>query len=146
MALMLTIIGLARLTSRDEFLIMRDMSTTGSAALADSAGTAARVRAVLVQALGTAETGVTSVARRLTVHPRALQRRLAAEGTTFAALLDDVRREATHRYLTTTDLPMSRIAQLVDLAEQAVLTRCCRRWWGLPPTAVRRAGPAAPRR
>ncbi|NYG55975.1 AraC family transcriptional regulator [Nocardioides perillae] len=99
----------------------------------------ARVHAAVAQALGTAEVELPAVARLLAVHPRTLQRRLAGEGTTFAAVVDEVRRDTAWRYLTTTDLPLGQVAGLVGLAEQAVLTRCCRRWFGATPTAVRRA-------
>ena len=39
-----------------------------------------------------------------------------------------------------TDLPLSQVAGLLGLAEQAVLTRACRRWFGRTPREVRRAG------
>lgn len=100
------------------------------------------VHAAVVRALGTADTDIASVARLLALHPRTLQRRLAAEGTTYAAVVDGVRRAAAHRYLTSTDVPMGQVAGLVGLAEQAVLTRCCRRWFGATPTSVRRAARA----
>jgi len=74
----------------------------------------------------------------LTIHPRTVQRRLAAEGSSFATILDTVRREEARRYLTTTDMPMSQVSSLIGLSEQATFTRCCRRWWGTTPTAVRR--------
>lgn len=44
----------------------------------------------------------------LNVHPRTLQRRLRAAGTTFAEVIDEERRTAAHRYLTGTDLPSGR--------------------------------------
>lgn len=99
----------------------------------------ARVHAAVAQALGTAEVELAAVARLLAQHPRTLQRRLAAEGTSFGAVVDEVRRDAAWRYLTTTDLPLGQVAGLVGLSEQAVLTRCCRRWFGATPSAVRRA-------
>lgn len=58
---------------------------------------------------------------------------LPPEGTTFAAVLDEVRRDAAWRYLTATDLPMNQIAGLLGLSEQSALTRCCRRWWQQSP-------------
>jgi len=94
------------------------------------------------QLLGTTAPQIDSVARLLMIHPRTLQRRLAAEHTSFAAIVDDVRRSEARRYLTTTDLPMSQIASLLGLAEQATLTRCARRWWDSTPTAIRRTGRA----
>ncbi|MFE9574849.1 AraC family transcriptional regulator [Nocardia sp. NPDC006044] len=97
-----------------------------------------QVRATVQQLLGTIAPEIGSVAKLLTVHPRTLQRRLAAEGTTFAAILDDVRRDEARRYLTTTDMPMSQVASVIGLSEQSTFTRCCRRWWGTTPTAIRR--------
>ncbi|MEY9875828.1 AraC-like DNA-binding protein [Streptacidiphilus sp. MAP12-33] len=69
---------------------------------------------------------------------RALELAAADHGTTFAQILDAERRDAAHRYLTATDLPLSQIAALLGLSEQSALTRCCRRWWAATPTAVRR--------
>ncbi|MET7767125.1 AraC family transcriptional regulator [Nocardia sp. NPDC005366] len=98
------------------------------------------VRATLRQLLGTTPPEIGVVAALLAMHPRTVQRRLAAEDTTFAAILDDVRRHEARRYLVTTDMPMSQIASLIGLSEQATFTRCARRWWGATPTAVRRDG------
>ncbi len=100
-----------------------------------------RVRVVLGQALGTAPADVAAVARRLRLHPRTLQRRLAAEGTTFEAVLDGVRRAAAHRLVTATDLPFSQVTAMVGLAEQSALSRAVRRWFGVSPRELRaRAG------
>ncbi|MET8872757.1 AraC family transcriptional regulator [Nocardia sp. NPDC004604] len=102
------------------------------------AAIAPKVRAAAQQLLGTTAPEIAAVARLLTIHPRTLQRRLAAEGSSFAAIVDTVRRDEARRYLTTTDMPMSQVASLIGLSEQATFTRCCRRWWGTTPTAVRR--------
>ncbi|MEU4996848.1 AraC family transcriptional regulator [Streptomyces sp. NPDC021622] len=96
-----------------------------------------RVRAVVARSLGTAPPEIDTVARLLKVHPRTLQRRLRDEGTTFAGIIDTERRGAARRYLTTTDLPLGQIALLLGLSEQSALNRCCRRWWGATPRAVR---------
>ncbi|MFI9009145.1 AraC family transcriptional regulator [Actinosynnema sp. NPDC053489] len=104
----------------------------------DGTTTTTRVRGVLARSLGTIAPELGAVARLVDLHPRTVQRRLAAEGTTFAAVLDDVRREAARRYLTTTDMPMSQVAGMLGLSEQSALSRCCRRWWGTTPSAVRR--------
>jgi AraC-like DNA-binding protein len=110
---------------------------------APAATTAGRVRSALQQSLGTAAPDVGSVARLLSVHPRTLQRQLAAEGTAFGTILDEVRRQQAHRYLTTTDMPLTQVAALLGLSEQSALTRCCRRWWGCTPTAIRCGAPSA---
>ncbi|MDQ1201822.1 AraC family transcriptional regulator [Rhodococcus sp. SORGH_AS_0303] len=99
---------------------------------------APRVRTILQQSLGTTPPHIDGAAHLLNLHPRTLQRRLAGEGTSFAAIVDEVRRTEAHRYLTTTSLPMSQIAAAVGLSEQSAFTRACRRWWNATPTTVRR--------
>lgn len=99
-----------------------------------------RTEGALQQLLGTGSAGIDDVARLLDLHPRTLQRRLADEGTGFASVVDGVRRDTAHRYLVTTDLPLSQVAGLLGFSEQAVLSRACRRWWGVTPREVRRRG------
>ncbi|MDN5916426.1 MAG: AraC family transcriptional regulator [Pseudonocardia sp.] len=99
-----------------------------------------RVRAALARSLGTSPARISAVARLLRMHPRTLQRHLAAEHTTFETVLDEVRRETAHRLITRTDLPFSQVTAMIGLAEQSALTRVSRRWFGDTPRAVRRAG------
>lgn len=101
-----------------------------------------QVRRALAESLGSGATTLGTVAQLLAVHPRTLQRRLAAEGLAFEAILDDVRRDAVHRYLTTTDMPLGQVAALVGFSEQSALSRAVRRWTGLSPRELRRASTA----
>ncbi len=101
---------------------------------------APRVRVSIQQTLGTTSPTIGTVAAMMSMHPRTLQRRLADENTNFATLLDDVRRHTAHRYLTTTDLPLSQVADLLGFSEQAALTHSCRRWWSATPTSIRANG------
>lgn len=78
------------------------------------------------------------VADQLAQHRRTLQRGLAARGTTFAELVDKVRREEAERYLRDTDMPLAQLAGVLGLSEQSALTRASRRWFGVPPSQVRR--------
>lgn len=100
-----------------------------------------RVRVLLGQALGSSPVHLADVARLLQLHPRTLQRQLAAEGTTFEAVLDEVRRATAHRLITGTDLPFGQVTAMVGLTEQSALTRAARRWFGHPPRTLRRATP-----
>lgn len=52
------------------------------------------VRSAVSRALGTVPARIDLVAEWLHMHPRTLQRRLAQEGTSFQAILDDVRKNA----------------------------------------------------
>ena len=105
-----------------------------------------RVTAAVQESLGTRPVEVGAVAALLALHPRTLQRRLEAEGTTFATVVDDVRRHTARRLLTTTDLAIGQVAHLVGFAEQSALSRAARRWWGESPRAVRRDARQAPDR
>jgi AraC-like DNA-binding protein len=106
---------------------------------------AGQVRLLLGQSLGSSPVGVTATARRLRTHPRTLQRRLAAENTTFEALLDEVRRAAAHRLITGTSLPFTQVTAMVGLAEQSALSRAVRRWYGLSPRQLRSTADGRPR-
>jgi AraC-like DNA-binding protein len=99
---------------------------------------ATTVRLAVGRALGTVPVRIDLVAQWMHMHPRTVQRRLAQEGTSFQAILDDVRKNTAHRLLTSSDMPLSQVASLVELAGQAVLTRAARRWFGRTPTQVRR--------
>jgi AraC-like DNA-binding protein len=79
-----------------------------------------------------------SVSRALALSPRALQLRLAEEGTTFSATVDRVQRERALVLLATSDLPITTIATRVGFSAPAGLTRAVRRWTGLSPTEYRR--------
>ena len=52
--------------------------------------------------------------------------------------LDDVRRELAERYLRDTRITLSHLARELGYAEQSVLTRSCRRWFGRGPAAYRK--------
>ncbi|MEU6136649.1 AraC family transcriptional regulator [Nocardioides sp. NPDC047086] len=102
--------------------------------------TAPRVRGVIAELLAYGAPGTAQVSRILGLHPRTLQRRLAREDTTFEALLDVVRREAAHRYITTTEMSLTQVAALSGFSEQSSLSRAVRRWYGTSPRDLRRGG------
>lgn len=102
-------------------------------------GTPAAAAAALARRLlPTGGLGLELVAAHLAVHPRTLQRHLAAEGVSFAELVDTVRKEEADRYLRDTDMPVGHLAGLLGYSEQSVLTRACRRWFGTTPSDRRR--------
>ena len=78
-----------------------------------------------------------AAADHLGLHPRTLQRRLAVEDTTFADVVDKVRRDCARRYLRDTDVSLDELTRLLGYSEQSVLTRSCRRWFATTPTTYR---------
>jgi AraC-like DNA-binding protein len=79
-------------------------------------------------------------AKQLGLHPRTLQRRLATEDASFAALVDNVRRDTAQRYLRDTDISLEHLTRLLGYSEQSVLTRSCQRWFSTSPTGYRSTG------
>jgi AraC-like DNA-binding protein len=98
----------------------------------------ARVRQAVSRSLGTGHARKDSIAGLLAMHPRTLQRRLGAEGTSFEAIYDAVCRDTVLRNLGGTQMPIGQIADLIGLSRPAALTRACRRWFGATPLQVRR--------
>jgi AraC-like DNA-binding protein len=69
-----------------------------------------------------------------------LQRRLVAEGTSFAELVDETRRDVAERLLAGSDLSVAQVARQLGYTEQSTLTRACRRWFDASPTEFRARG------
>jgi AraC-like DNA-binding protein len=106
---------------------------------AQQAGTAQSVRTMVRQLLPTGTARLELIASQLGLHPKALHRRLAAEDTTFAALIDSTRREAAERYLRDTDISLSHLTRELGYAEQSVLSRSCQRWFGCSASSYRKS-------
>ncbi len=95
-------------------------------ALPERPSFAARVRAACEGPDGLS-LDVGGAARRLRVSPRTLQRRLSAEATTFAEVLDGLRRERAERLLARGG-QVKEVAFLVGFADASALTRARARW------------------
>jgi len=104
-----------------------------------SSNIVARIRSVLQSKLETGKPGIDEVAREMNFKKHMLQRRLKREGTTFRALLDDVRFDLGRRYLRDTSLSISEIASVLGYSETAVFTRAFRRRSGLTPRQWRQS-------
>lgn len=128
---------LARQVSRDQIAHAAVVAYLESVAGGRDRSLAGRVRRLIRPLLATGSVGLDLVAAELGLHPRTVQRRLAGEGVTLQHLVDEARCQATERYLRDTDLTMAHIARELGYAEQSVLTRSCKRWFGLGPAALR---------
>lgn len=96
-----------------------------------------RLRPLIVNKLSEGEPGRGAIARELRVTERTLQRRLQSEGTSFHALVDDIRRELAERYLVQTQIPLTEAAYRLGFASQGNFTRACHRWFGMTPGQYR---------
>jgi len=101
-------------------------------------GSSSQLRAALLPLLPEGEPEPSSLARRLGLSERTLQRRLHAEGTSFAALLDELRLDLARRYLGDAQLALYEIAYLLGYSEGSAFQHEFRRWTGQSPREHRR--------
>jgi AraC-like DNA-binding protein len=73
------------------------------------------------------------VARALAISQRGLQGKLKDEGTTYQAVLDNVRQELATAYLEDDRLSLAEIAFLLGFADQSAFNHAFRRWTGDSP-------------
>ncbi|GGD77686.1 AraC family transcriptional regulator [Caballeronia grimmiae] len=102
-----------------------------------SAGVAGEVYQILMSTPGTFA-GMEAVAQMLNMTTRTLRRRLEAEGTSFLAIVDDVRRSLALEYLKTTKMSTDDVAMLLGFSDAANFRRALKRWTGKGPGELRR--------
>jgi AraC-like DNA-binding protein len=76
--------------------------------------------------------------RQLGMSERTLHRRLATQGLSFGAVLDQVREQRAVYLLDNSRLSIERIAESLGFAETASFSRAFKRWKGLSPLQFRR--------
>lgn len=77
------------------------------------------------------------VADELHISQRSLRRQLAAAGTNFRDIRDNITLSLAHSYLQETDMSIDEIAFLLGYADTPNFSRAYRRWTGMPPGAAR---------
>ena len=78
------------------------------------------------------------VAKLASMSGRTLQRRLREEGTSFAELLDALRRGMAQTYLADAQIAISEVSYLLGFSEQSAFNRAFKRWTGATPLEFRR--------
>lgn len=94
---------------------------------------AARVRALIIQAMPSGAIEQVDIARALHQSTSTLQRRLRREGTSFQDVLTQARREKAIEYLRSGEHSLADITFLLGFADQSNFTRAFRRWTGKTP-------------
>ena len=98
------------------------------------------VRSYLAEHMALGPKTLPQVAAHMHMSERSLQRRLANEGTQFAKLADDVRKELALRYISDRRLALGEVAYLLGFAEPSPFHRAFKRWTGMTPAAARHNG------
>jgi AraC-like DNA-binding protein len=107
------------------------------ASVSNAPATSHAVRQLFVNNLGQGAPPKSSVARMMGMSARTLLRRLHDEGTTFASILDGVRRDMAVVYLSDEAIPLAEVASRLGYSEPSPFFRAFSRWFGRTPTAYR---------
>lgn len=102
-----------------------------------------RARVAIREVLPSGELSDAAVADKLHLSSRTLQRRLKAQGTSFKALLTEVRTELADQFLRENRHSLSEIAFLLGFSELSAFSRAFRRWKGVSPSQYRGHGGGA---
>jgi AraC-like DNA-binding protein len=92
-----------------------------------------RVTEVLRTQLADGSPRLATIARALAMSERALRRRLESEGTTFVAVVDDLRRALALDMVGDASLSIAEVAFLLGFSEPSAFHRAFRRWTGRTP-------------
>jgi AraC-like DNA-binding protein len=97
----------------------------------------------LARLLPSGEPRAAMVARQLGMSQRSLTRHLAEEGTTFAEILEQLRRRLASRYLADDRMSVQQTAWLLGYSEVGAFNHAYKRWTGTAPRRMRtsRASP-----
>lgn len=101
-----------------------------------SSGLSGEVYQLLLSAPGQFPS-MTAIAAQLGLQERTLRRRLAAEDTSYGAIVDDVRRKLAMEYLQTTRMSVDDVAWKVGFSDSANLRRAIRRWTNKTVNGIR---------
>lgn len=104
----------------------------------DTSGLEQQVRILLAQRIAF-DPSAAGVASALALGERTLRRQLAAQGTSFQRLLDEVRISLAAQLLATGSLGVAEVGQRLGYAESASFIHAYKRWHGSPPRAHSRA-------
>ena len=99
--------------------------------------TTERVRRMIAETLPEGRCSITTVAPKLGLSGRTLQRKLEVEGSTFGGVLDNVRRDLGLHYLRDGNLTLAEIAYLLGYSEPSPFHRAFKRWTGSTPQWLR---------
>ena len=88
--------------------------------------------------MGSGVCNIDFVAQTLGLNAKTLQRKLAAEGTNFSEIVEQVRKNMACRLLKESQVPVERIAGLLEYSGSPPFTLAFKRWTGQTPLNFRK--------
>jgi AraC-like DNA-binding protein len=97
-----------------------------------------RAREAITLELGNGDASCGRVAARLGVHPKALVRRLGAQGMSYRDLVEQVRYELAEQQLRRPEARICDVALLLGYSDKSAFNRAFKRWSGCSPLEYRK--------
>lgn len=127
--------GMLRQPPRDSF-VFGVLSERADALLKELEGAKslrAKVESLLMPILHTGDANIDTVAEKMGVGRRTLQRKLSAEGAPFDKVLDELRHRLALHYLEGKKVSVNETAYLVGFSDASAFSRAFKRWTGTSP-------------
>ena len=124
-------------TAAPELADLHDRMAEQALRSLEKAGVSHRARQAVARRLLDGAPLRSTIAAELNMSDHTFQRRLTSEGTSFAKLVDETRRELVQQHLADTRLSSSEIAYLLGYADQSTFFRATHRWFGESPGEYR---------
>ena len=96
------------------------------------------VKSILRLLLPYEECSIATIAETMRLSERTLQRKLENLGTCFREVIDSVRADLAWHHITSSQLPISQVADLLGYKTQSAFGRAFRRWHNQSPREARR--------
>jgi AraC-like DNA-binding protein len=98
---------------------------------------AAKLKTIISEVIRLGDPTLPSVAARLGVSRRSLQRQLEIQELTYSNLVEEVRYEIARSLLTSTDLDVAEIGATLGYRDPSSFSRAFMRWAGMSPREYR---------
>jgi AraC-like DNA-binding protein len=96
-----------------------------------------QVKRAIIDDLPSGAPSEDSIAKRVLVSTRTLQRKLAEADTNYRALLLEVRRDLATKYIADKSMPLAEISYMLGFSDASSFSRAFKRWTGNPPAEYR---------
>ena len=124
-------------TTRYAFGVLSDHAKALQEKLEKATTTRGKTENLLLPILHRGEPNVDEIAKELGLSRPTFYRKLKAEGTTFAKLLDELRHKLALHYLDGKKVSINETAYLVGFSDPSAFSRAFKRWTGKSPRAAR---------
>jgi AraC-like DNA-binding protein len=100
---------------------------------------ATKVSRLILNQIDESELTIESIADKLALSVRNLQRKLSDEGTSFQQLLNEMRKTVAIKYLNDGHMAISEISYVLGFSEPSAFHRSFKRWTGETPQSYRKS-------